>query len=213
MNRRDVFKTQLRAILRASFGHQIKIMFPMIATVEEIQAAKAILAEVQAELRQASILFDEAMEVGIMVEVPSAVLIAEHLATEVDFFSIGTNDLSQYVMACDRTNPQVASLADGLHPAVLRMIQQTVQAGHQAGISVGLCGELAADSLAVPILLGLGLDSVSLNPQAIPRFKQVIVQLTAQEAQAIANSALQQDSAAKVRAIVSSALSSTIDTY
>ncbi|MDR9894840.1 phosphoenolpyruvate--protein phosphotransferase [Aetokthonos hydrillicola Thurmond2011] len=213
LNRRDVFKTQLRAILRASFGHQIKIMFPMIATVEEIQAAKAILAEVQAELRQASILFDEAMEVGIMVEVPSAVLIAEHLATEVDFFSIGTNDLSQYVMACDRTNPQVASLADGLHPAVLRMIQQTVQAGHQAGISVGLCGELAADSLAVPILLGLGLDSVSLNPQAIPRFKQVIVQLTAQEAQAIANSALQQDSAAKVRAIVSSALSSTIDTY
>jgi phosphocarrier protein FPr len=177
-------------------------MFPMITTVAEIQAAKAILAEVQGELRQAGVPFDEAMQIGIMVEVPSAVTIADHLAREVDFFSIGTNDLSQYVMAADRTNPKVAKLADALHPAVLRMIQQTVEAGHAAGIWVGLCGEIAADPLAAPILLGLGLDEVSLSPPAIPAFKGAIAQLTMPQAQAIVTTALQQDSAAKVREIV-----------
>ncbi|WP_315786468.1 phosphoenolpyruvate--protein phosphotransferase [Fischerella sp. JS2] len=202
LDRPEVLKTQLRAILRASFRQQIKIMFPMIATVDEIQAAKAILAEVQGELRQAGVPFDEAMQIGIMIEVPSAVTIAEQLAREVDFFSIGTNDLSQYIMAADRTNPKVANLADALHPAVLRMIQQTVEAGHAAGIWVGLCGEIAADPLAAPILLGLGLDEVSLNPQAIPAFKGAIAQLTMPQAQAIVTAALQQDSAAKVREIV-----------
>ncbi|KAB8332250.1 phosphoenolpyruvate--protein phosphotransferase [Scytonema tolypothrichoides VB-61278] len=197
----EILKTQLRAILKASLGHQIKIMFPMIATVQEIQAAKAILAQVQAELRQAGIPFDEKMEVGMMVEVPSAVVLAEQLAAEVDFFSIGTNDLSQYIMAADRTHPQVASLVDAMHPAVLRMIQQTVQAAQKAGIWVGLCGELAANPLAAPILLGLGLDEVSLNPQGIPAFKQAIAQLTMVEAEAITASALQQDSADKVRAL------------
>ncbi|MCX7594357.1 MAG: phosphoenolpyruvate--protein phosphotransferase [Fischerella sp.] len=203
LDRPQIFKTQLRAILRASFRHQIKIMFPMIASVAEIQAAKAILAEVQAELRQAGIAFDETIEVGIMVEVPAAVAIADQLATEVDFFSIGTNDLSQYVMAADRTNPKVANLTDAFHPAVLRMIQQTIQTGHAAGIWVGLCGEIASDPLAAPILLGLGLDEVSLNPHAIPAFKQKIAQLTMAQAEAIATTALQQDSAAKVRALVS----------
>lgn len=202
LDRPHILKTQLRAILRASFRHQIKIMFPMITTVAEIQAAKAILAEVQGELHQAGVPFDEAMQIGIMVEVPSAVTIADHLAREVDFFSIGTNDLSQYVMAADRTNPKVAKLADALHPAVLRMIQQTVEAGHAAGIWVGLCGEIAADPLAAPILLGLGLDEVSLSPPAIPAFKGAIAQLTMPQAQAIVTTALQQDSAAKVREIV-----------
>ncbi|MDF5713245.1 MAG: phosphoenolpyruvate--protein phosphotransferase [Rhizonema sp. NSF051] len=205
----DIFKTQLRAICRASAGNQIKIMFPMIATVEEVQAAKVFLMEVQAELRQENIPFDEAMEVGIMVEVPSAVTLADRLAKEVDFFSIGTNDLSQYVMACDRTNPRVASLADALHPAVLHMIQQTVQAAHKAEIWVGLCGEVAADLDAVPILLGLGLDEVSLNPQAIPAFKSRVVELTVMEANAIASSALQQDNAAQVRDLVRSSLRSS----
>lgn len=202
LDRPQVLKTQLRAILRASLHHQIKIMFPMIATVTEIQAAKAILAQVQAELRQVGIGFDEDMEIGIMVEVPSAVTIADQLAREVDFFSIGTNDLSQYIMAADRTNPKVANLTDALHPAVLRMIQQTVEAGHAADIWVGLCGEIAADPLAAPILLGLGLDEVSLNPQAIPGLKSAIAQLTIPKAQAIVTAALQQDSAAKVREIV-----------
>ncbi|MDZ7962406.1 MAG: phosphoenolpyruvate--protein phosphotransferase [Aulosira sp. DedQUE10] len=195
----DLFKTQLRAILRASHGHNIKIMLPMIASITEVRAAKAIFNEVQAELRQANIPFDAAMEVGIMVEVPSAVAIADQLATEVDFFSIGTNDLSQYVMAGDRNNPRVANLTDALHPAILRMVQQTVQAGHGAGIWVGLCGELAADAAATAILLGLGLDELSVNPQAIPILKQAIAQLSISECQAIAASGLQLDSAEQVR--------------
>ncbi|MDZ8235722.1 MAG: phosphoenolpyruvate--protein phosphotransferase [Nostoc sp. ChiQUE01a] len=198
----EVFKTQLRAILRASVGHQIKIMLPMIATVTEVRAAKAILGEVQAELNQAGIPFDAGMKVGIMVEVPSAVAIAERLAAEVDFFSIGTNDLSQYVMAGDRTNPRVANLVDALHPAVLRMVQQTVEAAHAAGIPVGLCGELAADPLATTILLGLGLDELSVNPQSIPAIKQAIHQLSLEESEAIAASALQQDSPEDVRELI-----------
>ena len=202
LDRQDIFKTQLRAILRASVQRNIKVMFPMIATVEEIQAAKAILAQVQAELQNIGIPFDEGMEVGMMIEVPSAVVLADKLAAEVDFFSIGTNDLSQYVMACDRTNPRVANLADALHPAVLRMIQTTVQAAHTAGIWVSLCGEVASDPLAAPILLGLGLDEVSLNPQSIPAFKQAIARFTLAQAQAIAITALQQDSAVKVRELL-----------
>ncbi|MEH2431349.1 MAG: phosphoenolpyruvate--protein phosphotransferase [Nostoc sp.] len=202
----DLFKTQLRAILRASVGHQIKIMLPMIATVTEVRAAKVILGEVQAELNQAGIAFDAAIKVGIMVEVPSAVAIADRLAAEVDFFSIGTNDLSQYVMASDRTNPRVANLVDALHPAVLRMVQQTVQAAHTAGISVGLCGELAADTLATPILLGLGLDELSVNPQSIPGVKQAIARFCIVESEAIAASALQQDSAEYVRELISTSI-------
>ncbi|MEH2052022.1 phosphoenolpyruvate--protein phosphotransferase [Nostoc sp.] len=199
----DLFKTQLRAILRASVGHQIKIMLPMIATVTEVRAAKLILGEVQAELNQAGIAFDAAIKVGIMIEVPSAVAIADQLAAEVDFFSIGTNDLSQYVMASDRTNPRVANLVDALHPAVLRMVQQTVQAAHTAGISVGLCGELAADTFATPILLGLGLDELSVNPQSIPGVKQAIARLSIVASEAIVASALQQDSATHVRELIS----------
>ncbi|MEH2143336.1 phosphoenolpyruvate--protein phosphotransferase [Nostoc sp.] len=202
----DLFKTQLRAILRASVGHQIKIMLPMIATVTEVRAAKTILGEVQRELNQAGIPFDAAMKVGIMVEVPSAVAIADQLAAEVDFFSIGTNDLSQYVMASDRTNPRVANLVDALHPAVLRMVQQTIQAANAAGISVGLCGELAADTLATPILLGLGLDELSVNPQSIPGVKQAIARLSIVECEAIVASALQQDSAVHVRELISTSV-------
>ncbi|MFN6530193.1 phosphoenolpyruvate--protein phosphotransferase [Nostoc sp. ChiSLP03a] len=206
LDRPELFKTQLRAILRASVGHQIKIMLPMIATVTEVRAAKVILGEVQAELNQAGIAFDVAMKVGIMVEVPSAVAIADRLAAEVDFFSIGTNDLSQYVMASDRTNPSVANLVDALHPAILRMVQQTVQAAHAAGISVGLCGELAADTLATPILLGLGLDELSVNPQSIPGVKQAIARLSLVESEAIVASALQQDSAEHVRELISTSI-------
>lgn len=202
----DLFKTQLRAILRASVGHQIKIILPMIASVTEVRATKVILAEVQAELNQAGISFDAAMKVGIMVEVPAAVAIADQLAAEVDFFSIGTNDLSQYIMASDRTNPRVANLVDALHPAVLRMVQQTIQAAHAAGISVGLCGELAADTLATPILLGLGLDELSLNPQSIPRVKQAIARFCIVESEAIVASALQQDSAEHVRELMSTSV-------
>jgi phosphocarrier protein FPr len=198
-----LFKTQLRAILRASPDHAIKLMFPMIATLSELRAAKAMLNEVQTELHQAGIAFDPAMPIGMMVEVPSAVAIADQLAANVDFFSLGTNDLSQYVMAADRTNPQVAHLANALHPAVLRLMQQTIQAGHQAGIWVGLCGELASDPAVAPLLLGLGLDEISLSPHAIPRLKQTIAQLTVAEAEVITAAALSQDSVEDVKAIIS----------
>jgi len=198
----QLLKTQLRAILRASAGNMIKVMWPMIVTLTEVRAAKAILTEVQRELREAGIAFDEKMEVGMMIETPAAVAIADQLAREVDFFSIGTNDLSQYVMAGDRTNPRVATLADAMHPAVLRMIQQTVQAAHGESIWVGLCGEVAADIFVAPILLGLGLDELSVNPQAIAPLKQAISHLTITEAQAIASVALQQDSATSVRELV-----------
>lgn len=198
----DILKTQLRAILRTTHKYQIKVMFPMIASVREIRAAKEMLATAQAELRSAGIPFDEAMDVGIMVEVPSAVAMADQLATEVDFFSIGTNDLSQYVMAGDRTNPKVATLADAFEPAVLRMIQQTIIAAHNAGIWVGVCGELASSPLATPILVGLGVDELSMNPPAIPAVKAAVARLTMEEAEAIAREVLQLDSAEAVRDFV-----------
>lgn len=195
----QVFRTQLRAILRASFGNHIKVMFPMITNLGEVRTAKAILHEVRTELREEEIDFDEGMQVGIMIETPAAVAIADQLAQEVEFFSIGTNDLSQYVMVGDRTNPKVAPLADALQPAVLRMIKQTVQAAHNANIWVGVCGEIAADPNVAQILLGLGVNELSVNPQSIATIKQAVNHLTMADTQAIANLALQQDSAHSVR--------------
>jgi phosphocarrier protein FPr len=202
-----LLKTQLRAILRASPTHQMKILFPMISSVAEVRRAKEILHAVQIELRHAEIPFDESMEVGIMVEVPSAVMVADQLAAEVDFFSIGTNDLSQYAMAADRTNTQVASLADALHPAVLRLIHHTVQAAHAAGIWVGVCGELTGDPLATPILLGMGVDELSINPSAIPSIKQQVRQLTMTEATALAQTVVNLHAAEAVRQYVTNWLS------
>lgn len=199
----QLFKTHLRAILRASAENNLKIMLPMITSLAEVRAAKVILAQVQGELRQEEIPFDENMQLGIMIETPAAVAIADQLAKEVQFFSIGTNDLSQYVMACDRNNPRVANLADALQPAVLRMIQQTVQAAHAANIWVGLCGEVAAETLITPILLGLGLDELSVNPQSVATLKQEITNLNMTQAQAMALGALKQDSATSVRVSLS----------
>lgn len=195
----DLLIPQLRAILRASPGHQIQVMFPTIASLGEVRAAKKMLAQAQNELREEGIPFDEAIAVGIMVEIPAAVAIADLLAAEVDFFSIGTNDLSQYAIAADRTNPQVASFADAFEPAVLRMIAQAIDAAHHAGISVGVCGELASSPLATPILVGLGVDALSMNPGAIATVKSAIVRLTIAEAEAIARSVLQLDSSETVK--------------
>lgn len=202
LDRPDLFKTQLRAILRASYGHQIKVMFPMVASVGEVRAAKKLLAEARTELDQAGRPYDPTMGVGIMIEVPAAVAVADQLAAEVDFFSIGTNDLSQYTMAADRTNPRVGTLADPFQPAVLRLIRQTIEVAHTAGIWVGLCGEFAGHPLAAPILLGLGLDEFSMSAPAIPLVKQSIGRLTVTEAREIAASALQLDSAEAIRAYV-----------
>jgi len=195
----EILKTQLRAILRVSPGHQLKVMFPMITTVEEVRAAKRILAEAQAELQAEGVPFDESMEVGIMVETAAAVLMADQLAAEVDFFSIGSNDLTQYVMAADRGNNRVAGLADAYQPAVLRAIQQTIAAGHEAGIWVGLCGELAGDPLATPLLVGMGLDEFSMSAPMIPAVKQRIQALTLAEAEKIVARVLGMGTAGEVR--------------
>lgn len=195
----DLLKTQLRAILRVSANSQVKILLPMIASVQEIRSAKTILATAKSELQHAGITFDKKIEIGIMVEVPSAVTMADKFAAEVDFFSIGTNDLSQYVMASDRTNPKVAKLIDRFEPAVLRSIAQTVQAAHNANIWVSVCGELASYPEATPILVGLGVDEFSVSPSAIPAVKAAISQITKWEAEAIAKAILQLDSSEAVR--------------
>jgi len=194
----EIFKTQLRAILRASHQNKIRIMFPMIGALSELKAAKTLVAEVKAELKAEKIPFDTKIQVGIMIEVPSAVAIADQLAKEADFFSIGTNDLTQYVMAADRGNARVADLAQALQPAVLRMIKQTVEAGHAAKIWVGMCGELAGNAQATPLLVGLGLDELSMNAPAIPAVKAAIRTITEFDAKRLAEKALQLDSAEAV---------------
>jgi phosphocarrier protein FPr len=186
----EIFKPQLKAILRASNGHNIKLMFPMISSLDELIRAKAVLTEASEELRAAGHNLEQHLEVGVMIEVPAAVMVADELAAEVDFFSIGTNDLTQYIMAADRGNPQIAGLVSALQPAVLRMIKQTVQAGHRAGIWVGLCGELAGNTLAVPLLIGLGLDEISMNAPSIPTVKEAIRGLTLTKSREIADEAL-----------------------
>jgi len=198
LDRPEIFKPQLRAVLRASAKGNVKLMFPMIGSIGEIQAVKSMLAEGQDDLRQASIPFDEKMEVGMMIEVPSAVATADLLAAEVDFFSIGTNDLTQYTMAADRGNANVAGLAQALQPAVLRMIKQTVDAAHAAGIWVGICGELAGNAAATPLLVGLGLDELSMSAPSIPAVKESIRQLRYSEAQSIAEAVLALDSVTAV---------------
>ena len=200
--RPELLRPQLRAVLRAGVGRNLKVMFPMVATVTEVRAARAMLQACRDELVAEGQPVAEEMEVGIMVEVPSAALMADLLAAEVDFFSIGTNDLSQYTMAADRTNAQVASLATGFQPAVLRLVRDVIAAAHAQGKWVGLCGELAGEPLAVPILLGLGLDEFSMNPPAIPLAKQIIRALTLDEARSVAQEALSLESSDAIRALV-----------
>ncbi|RMG97368.1 MAG: phosphoenolpyruvate--protein phosphotransferase [Chloroflexi bacterium] len=195
----DLFLTQLRAILRANTEQNIKLMFPMISTLDELLAAKKLLLQAKEELLQANIIVSPNLEIGIMIEVPAAVTIADQLAQHVHFFSIGTNDLTQYIMAADRGNAQVSQLVDPLHPAVLRHINATVKAAHKQGIWVGMCGELAGDPLATAVLVGLGLDELSMNAPAIPIVKQLIRHLTYSATRRLANRLLKMNSAASVR--------------
>jgi phosphoenolpyruvate-protein phosphotransferase len=200
--RPDIFKPQIRAALRAGKGNNLKMMFPMVATAQEIRDARKVLDECIRELKAEGKPFAENIEIGIMVEIPSAALVADQLAKEVDFFSIGTNDLSQYTMAADRTNPKVADLSNAFYPAVLRLIREVIKAAHAEGKWVGMCGELAGEPLAAPILLGLGLDEFSMNPPMVPLIKQILRGLDANEMKAVAEQALQLESPKQIENFV-----------
>ncbi|HEY2013404.1 MAG TPA: phosphoenolpyruvate--protein phosphotransferase [Bryobacteraceae bacterium] len=203
LGRRDLFRTQLRAILRAGADHAVSLLLPMVASLDELRETKTILREVEAELHSEAVPFRKNIAVGVMIEVPAAVALAPELAREAAFFSIGSNDLIQYSMAADRTNSRVAALADSFQPAVLRMIRQAVEAGRSAGIDVTLCGELAADPLATPLLLGMGLAEFSVSAALVPGLKQAIARWTIPEAEAIARKAMDLDSCAAVRRLLS----------
>ncbi|MBX5449844.1 phosphoenolpyruvate--protein phosphotransferase [Thermogemmatispora sp.] len=194
-----LLRTQLRALLRAGAGHELRILFPMVSSYEEAEALRQLTRAVQEELRQQGQPLAERIELGIMIEVPAAALLTEAFAEVVDFFSLGTNDLTQYTLAADRTNESTAPLADPFHPAVLRLLQLTIEAAHRRQRRVEICGELAAEPLAIPLLLGLGIDELSMVPRAIPGCKQVIRRWAESEARQIALHALQMRTAAEVR--------------
>lgn len=202
LTRPDIFKPQLRAALRASVGHNLKIMFPMVATSREVRSARVILEECIEELKIEGKPIADNIEIGIMVEIPSAAIVADQLAKEVDFFSIGTNDLSQYTMAADRTNPKVADLSDAFYPAVLRLCRDVIAAAHNEGKWVGMCGELAGEPLALPILLGIELDEFSMNPPMIPVAKQILRNLDSSEMKTIAKEALNLETPAEIQALI-----------
>ena len=195
----ELFKVQLRALLRAGAGHNLRIMFPMIATLEEVEQAKDLLAQARAELENRGTPCCQDYQTGIMFEIPSVAWMAEEFARRVDFFSVGTNDLTQYTFAAERNNERVAYLGDACHPAILRQIRHIIRAAHQAGGWVGVCGELAGDPDAVPILLGLGLDEFSMAPSSIPHAKAVLRSWNYQDAVVLAEAALALESAEAVR--------------
>jgi phosphocarrier protein FPr len=202
LNRRDLFRTQLRAILRTGATHPVELLLPMITSADELHAAKAMVRDAETELEREGIPFQKNIRVGVMIEVPAAVAVADQLAREADFFSIGSNDLIQYVMAADRTNSRVAQIADPFQPAVLRMIRQAIEAGRNAGIDVALCGELAADPLATPLLLGLGLEGFSVSAPLIPELKRAISRWSIAEAVDVAREVLATDSIESARRIL-----------
>lgn len=192
LQRSAFFNTQLRALLRAAAGNgkQLRIMVPLVSHVEEIRTVRVLVGRLAEELRREGHDIPERLCLGIMIEVPAAAMVAGQLAREVDFFAIGTNDLTQYTLAVDRANEHVAELYRPFHPAVLRLIERVLNAGRQAGIPVSLCGEMAADPLAVPVLLGLGLDEFSMSPPALPVVRNLIRSISHREARRIAQHAL-----------------------
>ena len=193
-----MFKTQLRAILRASkFGNTL-IMYPMIASVEEVIKANEILEEAKHELRQKQQEFDENIKVGIMVEIPSAAITADLIVKEVDFFSIGTNDLTQYTLAVDRGNEKVSSIYKSMHPAVLRLIHNVIEVSHGKSKFTGMCGELAGNPLATVLLLGMGLNEFSMSPSSILKVKKIISSVNISYARQVAQHAMTLSSALEI---------------
>ncbi|RLQ97082.1 phosphoenolpyruvate--protein phosphotransferase [Falsibacillus albus] len=191
LEEQDIFRTQLRALLRASIYGNLKIMFPMISTLNEFREAKAILSEEQAKLNETGVKTADNIEVGIMVEIPSTAVMADLFAKEVDFFSIGTNDLIQYTMAADRMNERVSYLYQPYNPAILRLVKMVIDAAHKEGKWAGMCGEMAGDEIAIPILLGLGLDEFSMSATSILKARSQISRLNHKEMKELANDVLQ----------------------
>ena len=196
----ELFRAQLRAILRASAEGNVKMMYPMISGLDELNQANALVEKCKAELRAEKIPFDENLEIGAMIEIPSAALIADALAKRVKFFSIGSNDLIQYTLAADRTNEKVSHLYEPTHPAILRLIKMTVDAAHQHGIWAGVCGEIAGDPVLTPLLIGLGVDELSAAPPVVPQVKYIVRRLKLTEAQELAEFALQCESPSEIYA-------------
>ena len=206
LNRPDIFKVQLRALLRASAFGDIHIMYPMIASVEEVKQANAMLDECKEELTAEGKEFNKDIKVGIMIEVPAAAVISPILAKYVDFFSIGTNDLCQYTLAVDRMNEAIGSLYQPLHPGVLRLIKHVIDASHEQGKFTGMCGELASDPVATMILLGLGLDEFSMTASSIPLIKNILRSVSKAECEEVANKALTMDTAEEITTYAKSVL-------
>ena len=204
LDKPDFFKIQLRALLRASPGHDLRIMFPMIATLDELRRSKALLAEARQEVLAAGHPVAENIQVGIMVEIPAAAQMADLFAKEVDFFSVGTNDLTQYTMAAERTSEKMAYLADPCHPAVVRQIKRVIEEGHKAGIWIGVCGEMAGDPEAAPVLLGMGLDEFSMAAPGIPHLKAILREWSYSDAIKLAEVVLNLENGAAVREYVRS---------
>ena len=202
LTRREILDTQLRAVLRASAFGKLAVMFPMIISVEEIRELKAIVAELKAQLRAEGKAFDENLQLGIMVETPSAAVNARHLAKEADFFSIGTNDLTQYTLAVDRGNEIIAHLYNPLSPSVLNLIKQVIDASHAEGKWTGMCGELAGDVRATALLLGMGLDEFSMSAISVPHVKKLARSINYADAKALADEALAQPTAADIEKLV-----------
>lgn len=206
LNEQEIFRTQLRALLRASVHGDLKIMFPMIATLAEFRDAKAVMAEVRQELLDGGIQVAENIEVGIMVEIPSTAVMADVFAKEVDFFSIGTNDLIQYTMAADRMNERVSYLYQPYNPAILRLVKMVIDAAHKEGKWAGMCGEMAGDEVAIPILIGLGLDEFSMSATSILKARSLISQLSLEDMQKLSQDVLELDTNDNVREAVINAL-------
>ena len=213
LKKQDIFKTQLRAILRAAAYGNVRVLIPMISSCEEVITVKGIIKTVSEDLRNEGIVFNPDVKIGIMIEVPSAVIMASAMAELVDFFSIGTNDLIQYALAIDRNNKEVAHLFQPLHPAILRMLKQVMTVGEKKNLPVSICGEMAGDPLNMPILLGLGFSELSMNPKSIPAIKSMIRSMNVSESKIFMEKVLKQNTSGDIFRLLHARFGSILDAY